>query len=196
MANKIIGITGGIGAGKSIVSRILRGRGYKVYDCDYEAKRLMNESCHLKEGLVSICGEGTYEEDGALDRKYLAAVIFSNHEKRAEVNRLVHASVREDFLEQAEKTPGVIFVEAAIMGSSGLAPLCAEVWNVTAPEDIRFARAMARGGISSDDLRSRIAAQEKETELLRQSGVRIEEVDNSPSSNLLYRIDELLGRER
>lgn len=193
MAQRIIGITGGIGAGKSVISRILRGRGFIVFDCDREARRLMTADDELKRRLVNLCGENVYKENGELDRPYLASIIFNDDEKRKEVNGCVHAAVRHEFISISEKIKDIVFVEAAIMGSSGLARLCGEIWNVIAPEEIRVARALSRGNITEENIRARIEAQKHESDLLRRSGTVIKTIENSPSSALMEKIDELLN---
>lgn len=193
MARKIIGITGGIGAGKSVVSRILRGLGYPVFDCDYEAKVLMGCNSELMRSLVELVGEATYS-NGELDRAYLASVIFTDAEKRSAVNKLVHTAVRQEFQRRAQDTSGLFFVEAAIMASSGLAALCDSVWVVDAPVELRFKRALERGGISPEDLSKRFESQSNELEILKQTGVPTCLIDNSCTSRLCERIDELIDR--
>lgn len=194
MAGRIIGITGGIGAGKSVVSRILRGRGFRVFDCDLEARLLMNNDLELRGALTGLCGEGIYMSDGTLNRRFLASLIFNDEIMRNKVNVLVHGVVRREFLKIAEaEEKGPTFVEAAIMGSSGLARLCDEVWVVHAPDNIRFERAMTRGGITEEDMKARMDAQKSELLSLAKSGVKIRFIDNATDSGLIERIDVLLS---
>ena len=93
---RLIGITGGIGCGKSVVSRICRLRGFDVYDCDSEAKMLMDNDPLLKSAIVEILGRDILLSDGSLDRKIMAALIFSDDCKRRKVNTAVHSAVKAD----------------------------------------------------------------------------------------------------
>ena len=95
---RLIGITGGIGAGKSVVSRILRHRGYPVYDCDSEAKRLMDTDAEVISGLKSLLGDSIYSADGKLDRGEMSRRLFSDDEIRRGVNGIVHSAVRRDLM--------------------------------------------------------------------------------------------------
>ncbi len=190
--NFAVGITGGIGAGKSVVSRILRSLGYPVFDCDTEAKCLMVSDAELRNGLIRLCDEEIYLNDGALDRARLASLIFNDSELLGRVNALVHKAVREKVLSVIRETEGVFFVEAAVMASSGLAKICDRIWLVDAPEDVRFARAMNRGGINAEDLRARMEAQRDEFHSLEQTGTPVKVINNSSGSSLLKRIGELL----
>lgn len=192
MATSIVGITGGIGAGKSVVSRILRCRGFEVFDCDFEAKSLMSVDVDLIEVLTSLIGSELYQE-GHLNKSLLASVIFTDGEMRKKVNHLVHSAVRRRFVECSKRASGPFFVEAAIMGSSGLVNFCTEVWVVDAPENLRFERAIERGGISHEDLRKRMMTQDSEIEILENSGVPLKKIDNGMGSQeLLSQIDFLM----
>ena len=116
----IIGITGGIGAGKSVVSRILRLKGYWVYDCDLEAKILMDQDMDVRNALKELFSESIYLEDGTLDRKLMADKIFSDENIRNYVNRIVHSAVKSDFISRAGRNGSPVFVESAILHTSGL----------------------------------------------------------------------------
>lgn len=173
---KIVGVTGGIGAGKSVVSRILRTYGYSVYDCDYEAKCLMNNSPDLRGALTDKFGELLYVA-GSLDRKMLAEIIFNDLTSLEYVNEVVHNAVRTEMLHRIESTAAeLFFVESAILASSGLADLCEVIWYVDAPLEVRKARALARGGITEKDLDQRMAVQQHELEFM--SGYKYVVINN------------------
>ncbi|MDE6297374.1 MAG: dephospho-CoA kinase [Muribaculaceae bacterium] len=204
---RIIGITGGIGAGKSVVSRILRLKGYEVYDCDWHARRIMENVEAVVSSLKERFGEECYLADGSLDRAFLAEKIFSDIEERMWVNELVHTAVREDitdwvksietkYLSESLSSGGgvPVFIESAILHSSGLDILCTEIWIVDAPEEVRKERAMNRGGISETDLEKRISTQKREFEGL--SNEKIKVIDNSGAKALLTQIDSLLDEYR
>lgn len=155
-----VGITGGIGSGKSVVSKILRELGYPVYDTDLEARRLMQESLVLRNALQNLFGKETYREDGLLNRPYLASVIFKNPEALQRMNCLVHPVVRNDFEEWSlrQQNP-VVFVESAILQESGFDKLLDQIWVVSAPDKLRIERVINRDGTSAEQIRARMNAQ-------------------------------------
>ncbi len=191
---RLIGITGGIGAGKSVVSRILRLRGETVYDCDYEARRLMENSPEIRLGVKVGLGDDCIKADGSLDRRRIAKIVFADKEKLDLLNHLVHSAVREDIsgvVKRAKLRGGKrLFIESAILASSGLAGLCSEILLVEADDKLRFRRAMARGGIDAADLQSRMQAQLNEFSGLSAEKVRI--IANDGSTSLLSTLDSFL----
>lgn len=190
---RLIGITGGIGAGKSVVSRILRLKGYHVYDCDLEARRLMEASDMIKESLCRDFGGACVRDDGSLDRGYIAAKVFSDAEALQRLNGLVHGCVREDVARWADSFP-LAFVESAILHTSRLDTMCSGVWLVDAPESLRLERALARGGIDEDNLRRRMESQKEEFGSLPAEKVSV--ISNDGDTPLLPRLEELLAKLR
>lgn len=192
MAGKLIGITGGIGAGKSVVSRIFRLKGYPVYDCDSRAKILMEESEMILSSLLEHFGEECFMDNGRINRQALARLVFESEEKRRWLNALVHAEVRRDLTLWAEnewKRHDVIFVESAIMVSSGLVGMCQRILLVEASEETRIQRALQRGGIDMENLMLRIEAQRKEFDSLPAGKTII--INNDKESSLLTRLETL-----
>ncbi|MDE6227620.1 MAG: dephospho-CoA kinase [Muribaculaceae bacterium] len=185
-----IGITGGIGAGKSVVSRLLRLRGYKVYDCDTEAKRLMEGDEKLSEELRGILGNQAYI-DGKLDRGYIAERIFNDSEIREAVNGCVHKAVRKDFLKFAEGSGEDVFVESAILATGGFLPLVDEVWLVDAPEELRIARVERRNGMTREKVMERIETQRGEFQMLPVEKTR--RIENTDEASLLNETSALLA---
>lgn len=163
--NHLIAITGGIGSGKSVVSTLLRVKGYTVYDCDERAKWVMSHDELLREQLISLFGNGTYNQDGSLNKPYLAARIFGNDEALKQMNACVHPAVARDLLAQP-KGHEVMFYESAILYESGFYRLAIpdEVWTVSAPLELRISRAMNRDHASRDKVLNRINAQMKQEE--------------------------------
>ncbi len=154
-------ITGGIGAGKSVVSRILRTLGYEVFDCDIEARRLMDADPEIKRRLKEEISPETVTDNGTIDRRRLSEIVFADKSMLEKLNAIVHASVRDDidrWRSHPERT-NRLFVETAILYESGLDRMVDDVWCVTAPEDIRIARVIARNNCSEDDVRARIESQ-------------------------------------
>ena len=190
---RLIGITGGIGAGKSVVSRILRHRGYPVYDCDSEAKRLMDTDAEVISGLKSLLGDWIYSADGKLDRGEMSRRLFSDDEIRRGVNGIVHSAVRRDLMRwtgMQQRYPA--FVESAILSTSRLDEDCDEVWLVDAPEDVRIRRVKERNGFEEGAIRRRIASQSQEFGQLPKE--RLSVLDNGGEVSLLRQIDSLLEK--
>lgn len=192
----LIGITGGIGAGKSVVSRILRLKGYQVYDCDSRAKHLMEESELILDALEGRFGRECLTDERKLNREVIAGRVFSCDSDREWLNALVHAEVRKDLnawyeAQAANSVTGLHFVESAIMQSSGLSKLCDKIILVEAPQGLRVSRAMQRGGISEENLLKRIESQRHEFELLPHENVI--HLENDESSSLLCELEEILN---
>lgn len=160
---KKIGICGGIGSGKSVVSRVLRNLGFDVYDSDSAAKSLMNTDISVRAALIEKFGKEVYDGE-FLDRKFLAQRIFSNDQDRIFVNQVVHPVVANDFLRWAASllSSKLVFIESAILYESEIAQLTDASIFVDAPLDIRVERVMRRNDCSKDDAFSRIAAQNVE----------------------------------
>ena len=161
MKKRLIAIAGGIGSGKSVVSSILRVMGYEVYDCDSEAKRLMNSSQVIKRDLVENFGEQSVLADGTINSAYVGSVVFGNESALKKLNSIVHPRVKEDVVKHIESTSRqVMFVETAILLKSNLLDLIDDAWVVEAPESVRVDRVMKRNSICEEDVRKRIKAQE------------------------------------
>lgn len=161
MHKRIIAITGGIGAGKSVVSSILRVAGYQVYDCDSRAKQLMNTSEEIKNALTMKFGREVYNRDGTLNKTRLSDIIFNDADALHCVNSIVHPAVRDDitrWAQQQEHEP--LFVETAILKEGGIDTIVNEVWNVVAPVETRVARVMKRNATSRNKVMERINNQQ------------------------------------
>lgn len=160
---RLIAITGGIGSGKSVVSRMLQVMGYSVYDCDSRAKALMTHDPRVRQQLVEAFGTETYDADGSINRVYLSNVAFANDAAIAKLNGIVHPATAQDMIrwakEQSLNLASIAFVETALLRTAGLDRLVDEVWHVTAPEAVRVQRVMNRNGLTAEQVKSRIAAQ-------------------------------------
>lgn len=188
----IIGITGGIGSGKSVVSRLLRLMGVPVYDCDSEAKRLMCENTVIREALICKVGDEVYDAGGNLNRAYLASYMFAAAGRVALVNSIVHPVVRADFKQWAQKAGrSVVAVESAILFEAGMEADVDSVWLVNASEDIRMKRAIKRDVSSEETVRGRMKSQLSEQEFIRRADVIIY---NDGDSSLVQQVRESLGR--
>ena len=159
-----VGITGGIGSGKSTVCRMLAERGVALYDADSRAKELMSTSEALRSKLIENFGAETFNADG-LNRQYLAAKVFNDAEQLRLLNSLVHPAVIADFEAWAESQEGqyVVF-ESAILFEAGLEDRVDVVVAVMAPETVRVERVMARDGHTREQVVARIKNQMSDDE--------------------------------
>lgn len=156
---KIIGVTGGIGSGKSTVSKFISHQGYPVYNSDLQAKQLMNESNEIKVALTHWFGESIYVNN-QLNRKKLAEIIFNNTEALQKVNQLVHPLVFNDFERWAHKQISpLVFKESAILFESGAYKTCDYIITISAPENIRISRASKRDISTTEEIKKRIKNQ-------------------------------------
>lgn len=180
------GICGGIGSGKSVVSRILRLRGEPVYDCDLEAKRIMDSSEEVLRALNKRYGDAVCPNGGPICRPELAKRVFRSDEERLWLNTLVHRLVREDVARwhAACTADGCerCLVESAILASSGLAAMCDDVWLVTASEAVRVARIKLRDALSESAILERIRSQKEEERLLEMCGKPVKLIINDEFS--------------
>lgn len=160
-----IGITGGIGSGKSTVCALFREHGVAVYDSDAEAKRLMAESADLRRKLIEAFGEECYNAEG-LDRKYLASKVFGCEEALQRLNSIVHPAVREDFRAWAERQRGsYVVLESAILFEAGFENEVDATLAVMAPLEERVRRTMERDGVGREQVMERIKHQMSDDEL-------------------------------
>lgn len=194
MVKRLVCITGGIGSGKSVVSRALRLAGYPVFDCDYEAKRIMDCSADVKGRLCEALGERILRGGGAIDRRVMADIIFSDEEKRKSVNAIVHGAVKDALAGWVDEgDAAVYFVETAIAAESGIDRMCDAIWLVTAPDETRIERVIARNGVDRNEVERRIASQRGELERVC-AHRQVFLLDNGGGESLLIRINELLNQ--
>jgi dephospho-CoA kinase len=157
-----IGITGSIGAGKSTVAGIFKVLGVPVFDADATAKNILNSDLELREQVIAAFGSETYK-NGLLDRKYLATLVFNNPDQLAKLNALVHpatikaANVWAKHCE--EQGSPCIVKEAALLFEAGTNVGLDFIIGVTAPEDLRIARVMARDHVTRDEVVKRMQHQ-------------------------------------
>jgi dephospho-CoA kinase len=164
-----IGVTGGIGSGKSTVCELLRDRGVAVYDSDSRAKQLMAESEALREQLIAAFGAECYNAEG-LDRAFLASKVFGNEEALQQLNSTVHPAVRADFQAWAEQqqSPYVV-LESAILFEAGFETEVDATLAVMAPMPMRLERTMARDGVDKESVMRRMEHQLSDDELHRRA---------------------------
>ncbi|HEY1006556.1 MAG TPA: dephospho-CoA kinase [Sphingobacteriaceae bacterium] len=156
-----IGITGGIGSGKTTVCRIFELLGVQVFYADDVAKQVMTADEILVEGIREAFGGASYSETGALNRKHLADLVFNDPAKLEQLNALVHPAVFRAFDQWAASASGSPYLlkEAALMFESGSYKMCDYNVLVSAPEDLRIRRVTRRDGISPEAVRQRMDKQ-------------------------------------
>lgn len=154
-----IGITGGIGSGKSIVSRILRTMQYPVYDTDSQAKVLM-DSAAIRSQLAATWGYDIFNPDGSINRARLAAIVFNNPEQLARLNSIVHPAVQQHYAQWVEQQKSrIVFVESAILHQAHMDTTLQQIWVVDADVDTRIERVMQRSGLNRKEIEARMASQ-------------------------------------
>ena len=179
---KLIGITGGIGAGKTLVCEIFESMGIPVFNSDMQAKQLMNTSNDLKIKITSLLGPKSYSS-GKLNRDYVAKAVFSDKEKLNALNKLVHPVVRNEFklwVKKCQYTPYVINEAALLIESGSYKELDAIIY-VNAPEKLRINRVVDRDQCRESDVRSRIENQLSDKEKI----IHCKWVINNDNSEML-----------
>ena len=189
---KVIGLTGGIGSGKSTVSRLLNSMGIPVYIADTESKRLTESSPVIREKLTGRFGTGLYAE-GKLNKSLLASLIFENEANRNYVNSVIHPVVRMDFEQwKAQHAPfPLLFTEAAILFESGFSDLVDCSVTVSAPEELRIRRVELREGWPQSSIVSRIRSQLPEEERIRRADYVLY---NDDKQALIPQVERLLEK--
>ena len=153
---KIVGVTGGIGAGKSTVCEVINEMGYPVYNADFRAKQLINTSPDLVASIRTAFGENIYGDQG-VDRAALAEIVFNDKRQLEKLNALVHPAVAIDFTKWvSEQNSAIVFKEAAILFESGAHKGVDESVLVSAPEQLRVDRVMKRDGVLESSVRERM----------------------------------------
>lgn len=186
-----IGITGGIGSGKSVVSKILETMGYPVFNSDIESKLLVNTDSVIIEGLTSFFGPDIYI-DGALNKVLLAQIIFSDDTARLKVNNLIHPRVRQAFDDFAAKqTSGIAFNEAAILFETKAYKRFDKMILVTSPEELRIERIMLRDKCSKTDVQSRMSKQWSDNQKIPLADFVIVNDEKSP---LINQVEDIVNQ--
>ena len=203
-----IGITGGIGSGKSYICRLLEQRGYTVYDCDSAAKRLIRSSPFIRRRLTALIGPETYfketgdgsQETGVrsqesgdrsqesgdyiLNKKAVAEFLLKSEDNARAIDRIVHPAVFRDFIES-----GMEWMESAIIYESGIHRLVDRVIVVTAPEELRIQRVMARDEISREKVLEWMSRQLPQEEVRQRADF---EIVNDGLADLNQQLDDII----
>ena len=172
-----VGLTGGIGSGKSTVAEMFRELGVPVYDSDEEAKHLMATSEDIKQQIVALFGKEAYLDE-ELNRKHIASKVFSDRGKLEELNSIIHPAVRTHFIEWRKgQTAPYVVQESALIFESGIQSMYDFVVLVTAPLDIRIKRVMERDDVAMEKVQDRIENQMGDHEKISLADFMVENVD-------------------
>lgn len=194
---KFIGITGGVGAGKSAILDFIREHyRAKVVLADDLAKELMEPgtACH-KKLLEAFGGDGVFDEDGVMDREKMAALLFTKPEKRQEMNAIVHPAVKEEILRQvaAEREKGELsyfFLEAALLIEEHYDAICDELWYIYTSEEKRRQRLEQNRGYSPERIERVMASQLPEQVFFEHCAVVID--NNGAPEEAIRQVTEIL----
>lgn len=154
-----IGLTGGIGSGKSVVARIFEVLGIPVYYADAEARRIQNEDPRVRQQIIDLFGRDAYNQEG-LNRALISKIVFSDPDKLTALNAIVHpATIRDAAAWFSSQTAPYAVKEAALIFESGSQRDLDHVIGVFAPASLRIQRVMKRDGIQAEDVKKRMAQQ-------------------------------------
>lgn len=186
----ILGITGGIGSGKSTVCEILRLHHIPVYDADKEAKKLNDTSSVIRKELIAIFGETLYN-DNKLNRRQLAAHIFNNKNNLQQVNKIIHTELAKHFKAWTanKKSHPVVAIDAAVLFEAGFQNYVDQTITVTAPREVRMERVMKRDQMSEEQIEARMASQMSEEEKINLSDFTI---TNDGNHSIIQQIELIL----
>jgi dephospho-CoA kinase len=190
---KIIGITGGIGSGKTTVSHFITELGYPVYNSDFWAKELVNIDASLKIQIKKLLGNQAYDEDGDYNRKWVAEKVFANQNLLLQLNQIIHPAVAEHFTQwTAQQNSEVLFKETALLFELNLDKTCYKSILVTADDDIRIQRVMDRDLKTYTEVEAILKKQMPENEKRLRADYIIE--NNGNLQNLELKTKEILNK--
>jgi dephospho-CoA kinase len=184
-----IGLTGGIGSGKSVVAKILSAMGYPVYYSDVRSKFITETDPEIRTGLIYLFGQEVFDEKG-LNRSFLAKMIFNDDEKRLAVNQLIHPKVRADFdhwVEQQNST--IVFNEAAILFETGAYKRFDKNVLVSAPTEVKIKRVIKRDNTFREEVLSRMSKQWSDEKKIPLADIVIINDDRSP---LIAQVEKMI----
>jgi dephospho-CoA kinase len=184
---KIIGITGGIGSGKTTITKYIESLGYPIYIADDEAKKLLDTEEVINE-IRKNFGEEVIENN-LVDKKKLSTFVFGNKDKLKQLNEIIHPKVRQHFINWVKQINSeIVFKEAAILFESGAYKDCDFTILVTAPEDVRVERVIKRDNSNKEDVIKRIRSQWSDEDKVKLSDFVINNIDLEESKKKINKI--------
>jgi dephospho-CoA kinase len=189
---KLIGITGGIGSGKSTVAQYIQGKGFPIYNSDYWAKELVNIDQNLKLKITQLLGENAYHNQ-KYNRKWVADKVFKNHDLLQQLNQIIHPAVAKHFHNWvSQQNSSFIFKETALLFELGLHKNCYKTILVTADEEIRIHRVMQRDHKTHEEVTEILLKQMPENKKREFADFVI--YNNDTVADCLQKTDEVLEK--
>lgn len=187
---KVIGITGGIGAGKSLVASILRKMGFPVFNADLESKKIVSTSREVQFEISKLLGKEAFSQSGTYNTEYVSKIVFENPKKLEALNKIIHPRVRENFSQfiTYSNSP-LVFSEAAILYETEAYKNYDEVVLVTAPLEMRIERCMQRDSLSREQIQAKINRQLTDEEKVKFNPIILK---NNSETPLLDQIEQLI----
>lgn len=188
-----VGITGGIGSGKSTACKVFRAMGIPVFDADSVAKQLMDTDLVIREQLIQLFGSSVYQSNQTIDRKYLAGIVFNDPSSLEQLNAIIHPAVRNEFEVwcQTQQSPYIIH-EAAILFESGFYKMMDKTIAVVTDEAERIERVMKRNAMTEEQIRLRIRNQWTDEQRIKLADFVIGNNDNELIIPQIVEIDKKL----
>ena len=185
-----IGVTGGMGSGKTYVCQLLEKRGIPVFYTDTEAKRLIVDDSGVRQRLKDIVGNSLYNQEGKLDKKVMASFLVRGKKWADQVNAVVHPAVRKAMYEWfvVQESHPIVVVECALLFESGLNKDMDKIVSVVAPLQVRLDRIVRRDGCTEEHARQMISLQQSDDYRMKCSDFVVE---NDGKSDILHQLDAL-----
>lgn len=191
---KIIGLTGGIGSGKTTVSRMFEKLGVPIFNSDLEARLIMNDKDIISK-ISLLFNDIVIDENGLLDRKKISNIVFKDKEKLKELNAIIHPLIKSHFNNwlKTHKNKKYVIKETAILFENNGQDLCDATILVTAPDEVRIQRVMNRDNKSREEVLQVMANQMPETEKMKLANYLIVNVDLKESCEKIYNLHKKLN---
>lgn len=191
----VVGLTGGIGSGKTFVSSLFQELGVPVYISDIEAKKLMHTQADVMKAIVKLFGKNAYEQ-GVLNRKFIASQVFVDKDKLEKLNAIVHPAVSHHFKNwYKEQKSDFVIKESAILFETKGNEYCDAVILVIAPEEVRISRVLERDKTTANEIRNRMNNQKADDEKIPLSDYIISNIDREETKNKVKEIYQLLSEQ-
>ncbi len=186
-----IGLTGGIGAGKSLISSILESLSYPVFNSDKEAKEIVEQNETVKNKIIQLLGQNAYQ-DGSYNSLFIANIVFHDDNVLKQLNEIIHPAVKQAFIDySANQQSKLVFNEAAILFETGAYKSFDKTILVCANEEVRLKRVVARDGSTKDEILARFAKQWPNEKKIPLADFIIE---NDDEKSVLLQLDEILNK--
>ena len=193
----IVGLTGGIGSGKSTIGKLFKDLGVPVYNSDIEAKSLMNTSQNIKEAIINLLGENAYQ-GAMINRDYIANKVFKDEKLLEALNKIVHPVVKKHFKDWKDNQDAAYVIqETALIFENNSQDNYDKIILIVAPIEIRLSRVMARDSVSKSSIKARMDNQLEDTEKIDMADYIVENIDLEKTFESIKNIhDELVSESR